>query len=842
MGKHLKKWNILLFLAPILFLIVAILVVLTVSANSIYPTGSDVMYHIYRGHTLFESIKGGNWWPLLDPMWYNGVELMRYWAPLPAFFLAACEWIGGGSPLEGYLIFVGLICFLGALPWLYIGRKAGRPWLGMFLGVLWFFMPNNLLALFTEGNLARSICMIFLPLFIFQNFEYLKTRNWKLLPAITLWFVLILLCHLGYAGMVALSMLLFFVIYGIFTKTWRPILDLIGAMAFGFLALGIWALPSLIGGITGLDNSENMINFFQTAWISLNPLERYQSDNGNFYFGLAALILALFGGFFSHRKSAAGFWTAVVIFLCTTTALYPILRRLPGSQYLWMLRFISIALCLILISFLFWDRLKKPLVILICVLLCLDTIPSLRQIYGYGDYNTMLAEERLDYQQNVTLIRNAQGVTKQRLALMDESTLGSLGAWLVSAWGSSVPGTYGAGWEAAVTSSNISQLNRALTSGSYYYLFDRCLELGNDTVLIRLSRLPQSEKEPEAALDAAAAAVGYEPVKVDLKNTGYRLYHLNTGGNFGTVNTYRAIAIGNMASSLALQFPAMQEADSEDLSDYTFEELSRYDLIYLAGFTCYDRAYAEKLITDLSEAGVRIVIAADGIPEDRQTHDQSFLGVRCNFIEFKNGYPELDTIDGILYTDLFPDGYTDWKTVYLDGLDNSWGTLRDGDLALDFYGTVKNDNIVMIALNLTYFYGVTRDPAVGELLSHAMDLSAYEIPKREIVPLTVDYTPRSITIASPKENVCTTLAYHDIFDADKPIEEVTNLTVVGEGTTRITLRYPYLWQGALLSLLGVSLLIAQWILRRKYSTPKPAEEKPAEEGGSEDEQREDPDR
>lgn len=44
-----------------------------------------------------------------------------------------------------------------------------RPYLGAFVGLIWFFMPNNLLALFVEGNLARSLCMIFLPVFIYAG-------------------------------------------------------------------------------------------------------------------------------------------------------------------------------------------------------------------------------------------------------------------------------------------------------------------------------------------------------------------------------------------------------------------------------------------------------------------------------------------------------------------------------------------------------------------------------------------------------------------------------------------------------------------------------------------------
>mgnify|MGYP003059280693 CR=1 FL=1 len=142
--------------------------------------------------------------------------------------------------------------------------------------------------------------------------------------------------------------------------------------------------------------------------------------------------------------------TAVVILVCTTTAMYPVLSLLPGSQYLWMLRFISIALCFILYSFLKWDTLKKPLVLLMCVLLIADIVPSLTLITGgslftednkislsgmFSRYNstsednssdtsliddilslnmtdTSEAEDRINHTQNYTLISKAQSITR----------------------------------------------------------------------------------------------------------------------------------------------------------------------------------------------------------------------------------------------------------------------------------------------------------------------------------------------------------------------------------------------------------------------------------------------
>lgn len=839
-----KTWY-LLILMPIIYLAVSVLVVFLVKNNGAYPTGSDTMYHIFRGDYVYNSIKEGSWYPIYNSMWYNGVEIMRYWAPLTAYYMALCQMIAGGGQLAGYLIFVGSVCFFNSILWLIIGRKMNRPYLGAFVGLIWFFMPNNLLALFVEGNLARSLCMIFLPVFIYAVCEYLSERKRIYIPIIIVTFALMAMCHLGYAGMIALAVLIYCIVYMFQQGNKRAVLEVIVSILLGFMVLGIWLVASLNGGITSLDNSENMANFFQKFVVTLNPLDRIKSNNSHFYYGLAACIIAVCGIFLGYKKSRAGFVTAVVILVCTTTAMYSVLSLLPGSQYLWMLRFISIALCFILYSFLKWDTLKKPLVLLMCVLLIADIVPSLTLITGgslftednkislsgmFSRYNstsednssdisliddilslnmtdTSEAEDRINHTQNYTLISKAQSITGQRLALMDASSLGAMGAWLTADWNNGVPAAFGAGWEAANTSTNIANLNKAMAESRFYYMFDRCEELGNDTVVVRLSQLNKYTGTLDK-LDEAANAVGYKLVDY---NGDYRLYHLDVNGNWGTISTYEAIGIGSGASGISLRFPAVEETDSYNLDDYTFEQLSQYKELFLDGFTYNDKEAAEELIIRLSEAGVKIIISADSIPQDKRTHTQTFLGVTCNAVKFENGYPEMNTRIGRVYTDMFPQGHTEWNTVYLDGLDTSYGSVDDNGLSLDFYGTVKNDNIVMCGLGIMNFYSMTGDKTVGRLLENMSGLTQETLPQRKIFPLTIDYTGSTITITSNEDNVNTALAYHDIFSTAQNIEKKNNLMYIQKGTTVINIKVPYVWQGAIVSIAGIILSVV-WVI------------------------------
>jgi len=798
---------------------VSVMVVKIVSQNGTYPAGSDTMYHIYRGDYVYNSIKDGNWYPLYDYMWYNGVELMRYWAPLAAYFMAFCEMLAGGNMLIGYLIFVGIISVLGALSWLYIGIRMKRPVLGAFIGFIWFFMPNNLCALFVEGNLARSLSMIFLPLFIYEVSEYLKDRKVIRIPFAMISFILISLCHLGYAGMVALAVLVYCIVHMIEGYSKRAAADIVISILLSFMLIGVWLVASLNGGITSLDNSENMANFFQKIVYTLDPVDRITTDYAHFYFGLAAAILAVGGMFFGYKKSRAGFVTAIITLICTATAMYPVLKILPGSQYLWMLRFISIALCMILYSFLKWDTLKKPLIVFFCVLLVLDIVPSIPLITGGLDTISITKNgvsintdndsvwDRLDMQQDNTLISKAQSITKQRIALLDDSSLGSMGAFLVSDWNNAIPAAYGAGREAANTSTNIVRINRALADGNYYYVFDRCRELGNDTVLVRLSSLEKygvSVKD----MDMAAGASGYS---VAGENAAYRLYHMDTYDNWGTISKYEVIGIGSGTPLISQSFPAVEETDSDNLNDYSYEQLSQYKQVILDGFTYDDKTAAEELVLRLSEAGVKVVIYADGIPQEKKTQSQEFLGVTCSDIVFKNGYPDMDTKLGVLYPDLFPKGYATWQTVYVTGLDNTWGSVMDNGLKLDFYGTVKNDNIIVCGLNLAYYYGVSADKSVGRLLSDMMDITSAQLPERTNIELKVEHDVNGITITSDYDNVNTSLSYHDIFVSDEWLGKKNNLTYVRAGVTEITFKVPYLWQGLCVSVAGLILSVA-WVV------------------------------
>jgi len=810
MSKKLKR-AIALPIILLLYALAAALVAHLVSQSGAYPDGADTMFYVYRGDMLYRSItEHGNWYPLIDMMWYNGVQTLRYWSPVPVYILAACQAIMGGSSFDGYLLFVGLLCFFSAAVWLFIGYTHDRPWMGAFLGGLWFFMPNNLFMLFVEGVLVRSLSVVILPLYVVYLHDYLMDKKWSALPKMMICFIIMLMFHLGWAGMIAITTLLFLLFYRIFYHREQrgSCAGVVVGILLCFVIPGIWVVPSLLGGITGLDSSQIMANYFQDLNITLNPFytgagatSRWGLGGVWAYFGLTAFVLGVLGVLLGAKKARPGFCAAILVCLLTSNTAYKILELLPGSQYLWMLRFISIALAFLLVSFFFWKSLKKGLALLFAVLLVLDAAPAAKLISSYG--SNLAPETRYAALSERYYMDEMKAVTRQRMALVEP--LGDIvdGIYIVSGYGEdAVPTSFGAGVQAATTYSNIVQLNQAAEDAGYLYLFDRCLELGNDTVEVPIYQMAKGNCDI-GELDAAAAQVGYRFVAGD---ESYRVYHYDAPDTFGVISKYRAIGIGAFAPAISIAYPAVEETDSDNLNDYTYEQLSQYDVIYLSGFTYTGKKAAEELVLKLTENGTKVIIMADGLPAEENTGTKTFLGVGAYSITIGNGYPPLNTIDGTLYCDLFPDGYTQWKTVYVNGLDDVWGYIEEDGHRMDFMGTAHNENLMFIGLNLTFHYSLTRDAAVGRLLSHALTLSPEELPERTVVPISLDFDgKKTITIRSDYDDVNTTLARQDIFTSNQEFREKNNLVYVDKGETVISLHYPYLWQGCAVSAAGLAM-------------------------------------
>ena len=817
------------FISLLINLVIACVIVWAVSNTGVLLKGYDSMYHVYRGDWIMKSIEAGEIWPLYNPVWYNGVELMRYWPPVAAYLMAFCQFIAKSIPwlftsnyvFDGFAVYCGIIYLIGAVTWNIAGFVKNRPVLGVLFGIMWFFMPQSMHVLFTEGNLPRSLIMVIFPLaFVFIN-EYLKNGGVKNFIGTALTFFAMSCCHVGYTGMVAIACLVYMLIYrlccftgmGRLQHSGKRDLELIVAVLAGFLMSGIFLFPALKGGLVSNTSNANQAaeDYFQSVFISLNPVQKWVEGYATSYFGIISFLLCLFGAIASKKRARAGFITAIIIVLLTSDTVAPVIQSLPGGSLMWMMRFLQIASAMIFYSMLEWDSLKRPILAATVALLTLDCVVCVKSYLPHeDDYFASGYFERLEEE---SLIDEAKSLTTNRIGLIDSNKGIFNGVFYLTDYNGTVNQLFGQGWEAASTGMQIAQINEAFDNGYYYFMFDRLLEYGCDTVLIKKNAAaiyPYNEKEAEIA----ATQRGY--VK-EYDEGVFVVYHYEgIEGCYGTIGYYDGIAIGNGAYYISMMFPKICEAPSEYIDDFTLEELSSYDIIYLDGFLYHDVHVAEDLITKAAEAGSKVYVLADGIPENYESKTNRFLDVECQSVEFDNGFPKLITkYFGNLEIALFPNDLKQWKTVYINGMTEVLGYSEVLGEELPFYGKGTNDNINFIGYNLTYYYSLTRDKAIGMLLAGIIETSETEVPDRTIVPLDIIYGKNTITITSPEDNVNTTLAEHDIFNG--VFKNFNRFIYVDSGETVITYKYPYLIQGCLVTLAGIVItgVMVAFIARKK---------------------------
>ena len=786
-------------LAGISFLLYRFIVV-----NGIYPSGEDAYYHLFRGDILYKAITSGKGFPLYNDMWYNGFQPLRYIAPLSSLVIALCEMYTGGQLYIAYIFYCIVIFCLGQIIWTTIGFIKRRPLTGSLFGIIWFFMPVNIYVLFCQGNLAMAFCCCFVPLFFLFVSQYLDNNRFIELVSIMLISCIMILSHTGVALLHFLLACLYILIQRFFFRNRRRMLKIFLSFFISFILCGVYTVPMIIGGYD-FEKLDKAGNYFQNVFLTLNPLYRITVKDAA-YFGISLLLISILGILVSNKKSMPMFITAIVTVFLTGTTSYMMLRVIPGSEMLWLIRLLPGAASLVLLAVVYWEKLRKWILLLFVLILAADAVPSLYWIYGDG--SAVQPGVRLQEIADDTFISKAKELTCQRAALLDLGTLSGEGAFALAYGPDGVMEVYGQKYETAVTADNTIRLNMAIGDEYYDYLFDRCITLGADTVIIDKEQVPYGEKSL-IRLDKAAERCNYDFL---YENSRYMLYHLSgISSYFGTRTEYDAIGIGYSAYSLSLAFPNIRETSDEYLDHYTYEELSAYKTIYLSGFYYDNRYAAEELVRRLSENGVRVVILADGMPEDRDTRTKTFLGVTCNIIQFENGYPILYTEDfGEMDCDLFPRGYSKWITYYLNGLKSVKGTIYDNNIELAFFGSGINENVCYIGLNIPFYFYLTKDMNAGRIMEWVMGMEPSQLPKKEIYPIEISSFLNGLMINSPVDDLNSGIAYQDIFMSDRQISEDNNLLVVDSGNTIIRVVYPHLMRGIIAT--GVGLLLCMIFL------------------------------
>ena len=797
-----KKHNNLWFTLSVLIVILAGLsMTLYVRASGIYPLGLDIHGHLFKADFLYNEILKGNFYPLYTHFWYNGTQIFRYWAPLPYFFLAIFQFLCGGDIFASYLCFICMSVSVGGIGWLLFGRKLDRPGLGFFLAMIWFMLPDNLRVFFGEGNFLRMFITMLLPYTLYCLWQFVEYRSKRMIIPLVILMVVNIFSHLMISAMIGVACAIFLLVYALANKRYLEPIQALASMFFSFAVAGIWVYPSLVGGLTAMSSSgtsDLMASLSAPLTVSLNPVTRMGDGITELYFGLSIMLIALMGLLLSNRKSFAGFMTFVIIVLASTTALTPLIQLIPMSELFWVRRFTPIVYAMFLIALFEWRKLKKPILVVACALLAIDCIFS----FNLGKYesrmNLRATVNTIEQTMDDNLFSAAKASTEQRVSLMDLSLMGPLPSYVFCSLDKRIDYVFGWAWQSAATASNIAYLNEAFEKENYLYVFDRNLELGADTVIIDKSQVGSKSEMDKIA--SAADRVGYT---LSGETTSALMYSLPVKSNFGVVSDYNGLAIGTTAELVPGILPSFHPGDKRNIDDYTVNELTQYDMLYLSGFFYKDKAVAEEIVREAASSGVQVYIDMSRIPTDPLTNRMTFLDVSAQPITFKDRFPALVTDDMTTEPINFAEGYEQWNTVYLTELADSEGYAWFEGTKLGFVGESASDNITFIGFNLLFHAYTADDKAVKDLFDTFMSLDEYALPQRRLVPIEVIYDSNRITITSPEDNVNTTIAYQDIFRSEQPIRDMNHFLIVNKGTTVITMEYPYLNRGIIVTSAGL---------------------------------------
>lgn len=788
----------------------AVLLTICLYIIKMQPSGGDVWGHLYKSQVMYESIEKGNWYPLFDLKWYNGIQLFRYWAPFSYYLMSGLLWFTDGNLLGAYYLLAGVVFFFGGLPWIIWGNIEKRRVMGTIFGVLWFFMPETVRIYFCAGNLPQMVTTTIVPYVILSL--WLFTRKKRNRAAIGLYAGMLLMSftHLMVTAIMGLSAFIYLAIDELRNKDRKRKFQALVIMVTGIMTAGIWVVPSLKGGMVTAEQGGDsvMSTLIYPLSTSLNPFNRLWGERDTFYFGLGIVVLSILGIMLAKGHKKAGFVFLLIILVFTTPATYNILSKLPFSQLFWMTRFTPMVYGFFFCSMLEWTTLKKKYCAIAMGILLLDLGPS----FILPQYSVITPES------TISDVESLRGITSQRAAIVDISSYGSYPSYGICG-NDGVNYTYGWSWQGAVTGDNIVLLNEALEKENYLFLFDRCLELGNDTVLIRKMHLGKNGASKEE-MEEAAGQSGYVLIK---ETEEAYLFKRETPEQFGVISEYQGIVIGKYANAMTTTYPCFEAGGSEQLDVYSFEDLRDYRVIFLSGFTYKDKNKAETLLIKLAENNVRIVIDTTHLPSDSRTKQETFLNVTNQQVHFQNRYPELYYNGQILNADNFTEEDSNFSTGYIASVDHVLGSFYMGSKELTFLGyNEENPNIYFLGINLMYYATETGDQTVLGMLNEVLGVSNEQLPVRELVPIKIEITEDLLRIQIENNNknkepntvkeesitveghdINTTIAYQDIFESVQEINEKNNLLVIQDTDTEIVMQYPLFTVGLAVSLFGL---------------------------------------
>lgn len=787
--QQYKNKVLTLILYFVILCMFAIITILTINKIGNYPWGSETFGYLYKGNILYDSFINGESFISYDINWYNGTQLLKGSEPIPYYLLALINLLTNDIYVT-FSVFITLVFIVGGTGFLLWGYYCNRFKLGLFFGILWFFIPNNLRVLFSEGNLQLVIINALIPYLLLIYYKATRENKFKNYVFLSVIICIISLNSMHIVIMILLALFLLAVFDTIRKNYFGKKFFIVLLSLLGILLSAFWLVPALGEGLLNSNKSEVIQKLTQNSYSlldSISPVLRFYNVEV-YYFGLSFFLVGIFSVLFMNgRRDIKNLsFYGILIFIGTSNVFIKVLKNIPFSEFLIFSKVTSIAIALILVSILLWRNLRKVLIVIICFILLSDSMLTFDLIGHNREFPEGLVYS-LDY---------ASEIATQRIGILDLSQYGALPSYYLKygVKGKSSNQVFGWQWKSANTSENIVMINTALENNYYLVMFDRCIQLGADTLLIKKDLINDFNY-----LDECANPNGYIKVYEDTNDI---IYKYPIEGTFGTTVKFDGIAIGKYAENICYSFPNFTKGDKDYIDDYTVSELSEFKAIFLSGFKYRDKKKAEDMLKEISEKGIRVVV------DSNELGDEEFLGISSKKIDLEDNYGEFYFKGERVKIGDFPEDEKIFRCSYLLGGKDDNNNYINVDTRMLEYMKYYNENLVFLGLNIPYFEMITKDDVALEILEEATNMESYILPDRKCVNIQIDFESNRIMVNSENNDVIVPIAALSSFETIEGSYQVfNNLVNLKSKELVIEVTYPKLSAGITISLISVLLIL-----------------------------------
>ncbi|MEG0668877.1 MAG: 6-pyruvoyl-tetrahydropterin synthase-related protein [Clostridium sp.] len=604
-------------------------------------------------------------------------------------------------------IFVVINFILGGIGFLLWGYYFGRQKFCLFLAILWFFIPSNLRVLFSDGNLPITIINSIIPYLFLIYYKSINEDN-KLN-----YFILALIAAIMTLLNASVTIMLLSLLYicnlirVLFKKIEKKEFLILGVLTIAVLSIKTIFVPEMENLLMPKAIEFLVYPFAQ----SINPFIRFENIQ-IYYLGISFVITVILGIMFSNNdnKEKSLFWIALVMFIGTSSSLLVFLEKVTFSEFITVSRIASIAIAFILFGLVRWKNLNKLVLIMICFFISFDSMMSF-EILGFNKGLPEKLIEALDI---------ASEIATQKIGVLDISSYGSFPSSYLSSEKNFTEEKQmiGFNWMKSENKSDVIAINTALENNYFSIMFDRSLQLGADTLLVKKSYIKDFEE-----LEYWANNTGYEKRYED---DGVIIYKYPVDYKFKTKVKYSGIAIGKYSSNIIYNFPSFNVGKSTYIDDFDIDDLKKYKSIFLSGFEYNDKNKAESMIKELSDYGIKVVIDMTGIDKD------GVLGVIPQEISLIENYGQVYYQGNQVSFNDFPSDLYYFKCNYIGNKNSDNDNYAVAGTLLLNYLYSANENLHFVGMNLPYYALKTKDEEAIKILEDIFKIKANELPERTI--------------------------------------------------------------------------------------------------------------